>query len=157
MVSDIQEIAEQRERFLDLLLLADPSVAQVQSYLAQGHLFVFYEHKEACGVVHLLPQTAAVVEVKNIAIKEEAQGQGYGKRLLQYALDFCQRQGYERVLVGTGNSSLNALAFYQKAGFRCLSVRRNFFIDQYDEPIFENGIQCRDMILLDLDLRAQIH
>ena len=40
MTSDIQEIKQNRERFLDLLLLADPSVELVQHYLAEGHLFV---------------------------------------------------------------------------------------------------------------------
>lgn len=155
MASDIQEIEQNRECFLDLLLLADPSVELVQRYLAEGHLFVLFEQGEAYGVVHLIPQTATVMEVKNIAVKEEAQGRGYGKRLLQYALDFCQRQGYEKVLVGTGNSSLNNLAFYQKAGFRLLSIRRNFFTDHYDEPIFEHGIQCRDMILLEVDFTQQ--
>ena len=155
IASDIQEIEQNRERFLDLLLLADPSVELVQSYLAEGHLFVLFEQGEAYGVVHLIPQTATVMEVKNIAVKEEAQGRGYGKRLLQYALDFCQRQGYEKVLVGTGNSSINNLAFYQKAGFRFLSIRRNFFTDHYDEPIFEHGIQCRDMILLEVDFTQQ--
>jgi hypothetical protein len=55
MTSDIQAIEQRRERFLDLLLLADPSVELVQQYLAEGHLFVLYEKGEACGVVHLLP------------------------------------------------------------------------------------------------------
>ena len=117
MTSDIQAIEQGRERFLDLLLLADSSVELVQQYLAEGHLFVLYEKGEACAVVHLLPQTATVMEVKNIAVKE-AQGCGYGKRLLGDALDFCQRQGYEKGRVGTGKSSINNLAFYQKADFR---------------------------------------
>ncbi len=155
MTSDIQAIEQGRERFLDLLLLADPSVELVQQYLAEGHLFVLYEKGEACGVVHLLPQTATIMEVKNIAVKEEAQGCGYGKRLLRYALDFCQRQGYEKVRVGTGNSSINNLAFYQKAGFRFLEIRRNFFTEHYDEPIFEHGIHCRDMIVLEVDFANQ--
>jgi ribosomal protein S18 acetylase RimI-like enzyme len=155
MTSDIQEIEQNRERFLDLLLLADPSVELVQHYLAEGHLFVLFDQGEACGVLHLIPQTATVMEVKNIAVNENAQGQGYGKRLLQYALDFCQRQVYEKVLVGTGNSSINNLAFYQKAGFRFLSIRRDFFTEHYSEPIIEHGIHCRDMILLEVDFANQ--
>ncbi len=155
MTSEIQEIENGRERFLDLLLLADPSVEMVRQYLAEGHLFVLFENGEAWGVVHLIPQTSTVMEVKNIAVKEEAQGRGYGKMLLHYALDFCQQQAYEKVVVGTGNSSINNLAFYQKAGFRFLSIIRNFFTDHYDQPIFEHGIQCRDMILLEVDFANQ--
>ena len=155
MISEIQEIEHGRERFLDLLLLADPSLGIVQRYLAKGHLFVFFDEGKACGVVHLIPQTSNTMEVKNIAVKEESQGRGYGKMFLHYALDFCQRQRYEKVIVGTGNSSINNFAFYQKAGFRFLSIMRNFFTDHYDQPIFEHGIQCRDMILLEVDFANQ--
>jgi ribosomal protein S18 acetylase RimI-like enzyme len=156
MTSEIQAIENGRERFLDLLLLADPSVEMVRQYLAEGHLFVLFEEGEAWGVVHLIPQTDTVMEVKNIAVQEEAQGRGYGKMLLHYALDFCQQQAYEKVVVGTGNSSINNLVFYQKAGFRFLSIIRDFFTDHYDQPIFEHGIQCRDMILLEVDFAKQI-
>jgi ribosomal protein S18 acetylase RimI-like enzyme len=155
VTSEIQEIKHDRERFLDLLLLADPSLEIVQQYLTEGHLFALFEQGEACGVVHLIPQTDIVMEVKNIAVKEEVQGCGYGKRLLHYALDFCQHQAYEKVIVGTGNSSINNFAFYQKAGFRFHSIIRNFFTDRYNEPIFEHGIQCRDMILLEVDFTNQ--
>jgi len=106
MTSEIQEIRHSRERFLDLLLLADPSLEIVQQYLSEDHLFVLSEQGEAIGVVHLIPQSGTVMEVKNIAVKEEAQGHGYGKRLLHYALNFSQQQGYKKVVVGTGNSSI---------------------------------------------------
>ncbi len=152
MAQEIRAIESDRERFLDLLLLADPSLELVQQYITKGYLFVlFEEHDIACGVIHLLPQTSKTMEIKNIAVKEDMQGYGYGKRLVKYALNFCKEQGYEKVIVGTGNSGINNIAFYQKAGFRFLSVIRNFFTDHYDEPIFEHDIQCRDMLLLEID------
>lgn len=155
MTIKIQAIDKKRKRFLDLLLLADPSVEIVQQYIEEGHLFVLCDGGEAWGVVHLIAQTAHVMEIKNIAVKTEVQGRGYGKMLLHYALDFCQQAGYAKVVVGTGNSSINNLAFYQKAGFRFLLIIRNYFTDHYNEPIFEHGIQCRDMLLLEVDFRQQ--
>ncbi len=65
---------------------------------------------------------------------------------------FCRERGYHRIIVGTGNSSIDNLAFYQKLGFRFRSVVRDFFTLHYPEPIFEHGIQWCDMIILDLDL-----
>lgn len=155
MTTFIQSIENNRERFLDLLLLADPSTTVIRQYLNKGYLFVLLVEGKTYGAVHLLPRAASVMEIKNIAVKEEVQGQGYGKRLLQHALDFCQVRGYERVIVGTGNSSIDNLAFYQKAGFRFFSVIRNFFTLQYDQSIFEHGIQCRDLILLDITFPPQ--
>lgn len=57
--------------------------------------------------------------------------------------------GFETVEIGTGNSSIDQLAFYQKCGFRIAAIDPDFFIRHYPEPIFENGIQCRDMIRLE--------
>ena len=49
--------------------------------------------------------------------------------------------------VGTGNSSLRQLSFYQKAGFRISGIIPDYFIGD-DPPVFENGIRCIDMIRL---------
>ncbi len=148
----IEAIKEQREHFLVLLLLADPSVEIVQEYLERGELFVLFEQDEACGVLHLDPHDDRLIEIKNVAVKENMQGRGYGKMLVRHAIAYCKEAGYTTLLVGTGNSSLDNLAFYQKLGFRFKTVERDFFVKHYPEPFFEEGIQCRDMIYLDMEL-----
>ena len=59
-----------------------------------------------------------------------------------------KKKGYKKIEIGTGNSSLGQLALYQKCGFRITGIDIDFFIRCYQEEIFENGIQCRDMIRL---------
>lgn len=145
----IESITSDRERFLDLLLLADPSKEIVSSYIGRGYLFVLFEEEQALGVLHLDPLENNVIEIKNIAIKAGAQGKGWGKQLIAHAIDFCQTKGFEKIIVGTGNSSIGNLAFYQKAGFRFAAIKRNFFVDHYEEEIYENGIQCRDLLILE--------
>lgn len=44
------------------------------------------------------------------------------------------------------NSGIHQFYLYQKCGFRITGVDRNFFLTHYTEKIYENGIQCRDMI-----------
>ncbi|MDN3498310.1 bifunctional GNAT family N-acetyltransferase/class I SAM-dependent methyltransferase [Microbacterium sp. APC 3898] len=73
---------------------------------------------------------------------------GYGRQLLQHALAESARRGFEFVEIGTGNSSLGQLALYQKCGFRLHAIDPDFFRRNYREPIFENGIECRDMVRL---------
>jgi ribosomal protein S18 acetylase RimI-like enzyme len=148
----VEEVTHNRERFMDLLLLADPSQTMVMSYLERGYLFALYEQNEAYAVIHLDPRSEEMVEIKNIAVKEGAQGRGYGKQLMHYAIEYCRHHGYKRVIVGTGNSSIGNFVFYQKMGFRFKEIIRDFFTDHYDEPIFENGIQCRDMVVLEMVL-----
>jgi GNAT superfamily N-acetyltransferase len=72
--------------------------------------------------------------------------------LLHHAIHFCRLRGYKKMTVGTGNSSVGNLYFYQKAGFRLVSLVRDFFVLHYDEPIFEHGLQCRDLLILEMSL-----
>lgn len=84
-------------------------------------------------------------EIKNLAIAPGNQGQGLGKK----AIKLLQEQPQvSRLVVGTANSSIDNLAFYQKCGFRFSDIRRDFFL-QYPEPIFENGIRALDMLMLE--------
>ncbi|MEJ1317924.1 hypothetical protein QY886_01355 [Latilactobacillus sakei] len=55
--------------------------------------------------------------------------------------------GYRTLLVGTGDGSLAAIAFYLRQGFRFDHIRKGFF-EQYQAPIIENGIQLQDMVVL---------
>jgi ribosomal protein S18 acetylase RimI-like enzyme len=56
-------------------------------------------------------------------------------------------RGVSSVLVGTANAGLENIAFYQKCGFRMDSVRKDYF-DYFPQPVYENGIQLRDMLML---------
>ncbi|EAO51681.1 IAA acetyltransferase [Bacillus thuringiensis serovar israelensis ATCC 35646] len=91
-------------------------------------------------------------EIINIAVSEKEQGKGYGKYLLGFAIDYAKKEEYKTIEIGTGNSSLMQLGLYQKCGFRITSVDKDFFLRNYNEEIYENGIQCMDMIRLTQNL-----
>ncbi|NVJ96598.1 MAG: GNAT family N-acetyltransferase [Alphaproteobacteria bacterium] len=138
--------------YMDLLLLADPSEAMIMDYLADGTLHVAKWDSVVVGVFVLVPLGDGILELKNIAVAEEWQGKGVGRALVEAAIAEAQGQGATRLEVGTGNSSLRQLAFYQKAGFRMQRIAKNYFMLNYPDPIVENGIPCRDMVVLSLDL-----
>lgn len=91
------------------------------------------------------------IELFNISVSPEMQGQGVGKDLLQFVIESVQQHGINRIELGTGTFGYQ-LAFYQRLGFRVDSIIKNFFIDNYDEPIYELGIQHKDMLRLVLVL-----
>lgn len=134
---------------MDLLLLADPSEELVKSYLNRGQCYIAKVKDETIGVFVLLPLNNEKVEFKNIAVHEHYQGRGIGKELVLHAIEKSKELGYKTIEVGTGNSSLNQLALYQKCGFRIVSVDKDFFKIHYTEEIVENGIPCVDMIRLE--------
>ena len=132
----------------DLLLLADPSREQVAAYVEKGACYRALLDGREVGAFVLLATAPGTLEIMNIAIAEDRQGRGLGKQLMAEIVALARRQGVKTLEVGTGNSSLGQLAFYQKAGFRIVGVERDFFTRHYPEPIVENGIRCRDMVRL---------
>jgi len=137
---------------IELLLVADPSRKIVDEYVKRGMCFVAEEHSETIGVFVLLPTRPETVELVNLAVAEEKQGKGIGKKLVRNAIKKARTEGYKTIEIGTGNASVGQLALYQKCGFRMVGVDRDFFIRHYSEAIFENGIRCRDMVRLSQDL-----
>ncbi|KKB33553.1 GNAT family N-acetyltransferase [Bacillus thermotolerans] len=137
---------------MDLLLLADPSRNMVEEYVKRGECYTAESDNQVIGVYVLLPTRPETVELVNVAVAEHYQGRGIGKQLVIHAVQTAKEKGYRTIEVGTGNSSIGQLALYQKCGFRITGVDIDFFIRHYQEEIFENGIQCRDMIRLSQDL-----
>lgn len=136
----------------ELLLLADPSKELVEEYLIRGQCFITPIHDEIVGVFVLIRTRPETMELVNIAVRDDFQGKGIGKQLVLSAIDKAKEQGAKTIEIGTGNSSIHQLALYQKCGFRTTGVDRDFFIRHYEEEIYENGIQCIDMIRLSIDV-----
>jgi ribosomal protein S18 acetylase RimI-like enzyme len=144
-----------RERFLPLLLLADESEQQVRSCLNSGDLYVYSPDDAAvAGIVLAIPIGAEAVELKAVAIEPQRQGQGIGKRMLAAVLAELQARGCKRVVVGTANAGIGELAYYQKAGFRLVSIERDFFSPArgYPAVMVENGIRLRDMVWMEMQI-----
>lgn len=137
---------------MELLLLADPSKSIVEEYVNRGECFVAESEQQIVGVYVLLPTRPETVELVNVAVVEEQHGKGIGKQLVMDAIQVAKTKGYKTMEIGTGNSSIGQLALYQKCGFRIIGIDMDFFIKHYSEAIFENGIQCRDIIRLSKDL-----
>lgn len=152
----IRRLAADEPVPMDLLLLADPSETLIRNYVTKGQCYIAETVMsfEVIGVYVLLPTKPATIEIVNIAVAEKLQNNGIGRELLYHAISNAQSQGYETIEIGTGNSSIGQLALYQKCGFRITAIDKDFFIRNYPEEIYENGIQCRDMIRLSLNLQC---
>jgi ribosomal protein S18 acetylase RimI-like enzyme len=131
---------------LDLLLEADPSKTKIEAYLRSRSSFIAEIGNKISGIYVLLQTKSDTAEVVNISVREADRGKGIGKNLIYHAIGQARTQGYTILEVGTGNSSIDQIAFYQKCGFRMKNIERDFFLRHYEEPIFENGIQCPDII-----------
>ncbi|UTW61239.1 GNAT family N-acetyltransferase [bacterium SCSIO 12741] len=134
---------------MNLLLMADPSEDQIRKYLQNSWCLAAKRDDQILGVLILSPANSLKAEIKNIAVYDEYQGQGIGKKLLQKAQALAQEKGFHQIQIATGNSSIGQLALYQKMGFEPIRIEKDYFLKHYNEPIMENGIACKHRILLE--------
>lgn len=130
---------------MDLLLLADPNQELIRDYISTADILLARLGQQLVAVAVLVQQPE--VELKNIAVDPQFQGRGFAKTLIAEVCAIAKQRGAERLLVATGNSSLQQLGLYQKCGFRIEGVKADFFSD-YPEEIIEHGILCQDLVLL---------
>lgn len=142
----IEHITERKKRFLPLLLLGDEQESMIDRYLDRGDLFVLFDDGQPCSVCVVTQEGPCLSEIKNLATREECQRKGYASSLIDYVVARCSLAG-EDLLLGTGEFP-TTLAFYRRRGFRESHRVENFFLNHYDHPIFEEGIQLKDMIYL---------
>ena len=79
-------------------------------------------------------------------VKKEVVCEGYAKALIDFIVERYGKQ-YAILQVGTGDSPLT-IPFYEKCGFARSHSIPHFFTDNYDHPIYEDGVQLVDMIYL---------
>lgn len=145
----IYKVSEDKKRYLDLLLLADEQEDMIDRYLERGTMYVLDDNgiKAECVVTS---ESDDILEIKNIAVLPEYHGVGYGRALIEFIIR--EYSGSHSILqVGTGDSPLT-IPFYEKCGFVKSHTIKNFFIDNYDQPIIECGIQLTDMVYLQMKL-----
>lgn len=142
---NIIEVTENKKQYLDLLLLADEQEDMIDRYLESGTMFILEDDgiKAECVVLDV---GKGVLEIKNIATDPKFHGKGYGRILIEFIADKYRGQ-FELLQVGTGDSPLT-VPFYEKCGFVRSHRIKNFFVDNYDHPIYECGIQLVDMVYL---------
>ena len=131
-----------------LLLLADPDKAKINAYLDKALIYACRRKKKIIGVL-VLEQKGKNAEIKNIAVKEEYQNRKIGRSLIEHAIEWSKRNRMKTLKIKTGSNGNLQLKLYQKMGFRITRVHPDYFLREYKQPIFENGLQCSDQVELE--------
>lgn len=141
---NIKIVTNNKKAYMNLLLLADEQESMIDRYIERGDMFVLDDNgvKAECVVTK---EADGIYELKNIAVIPDCQRKGYGKRLIDFL--FSYYFDCNAMFVGTGDVP-SALSFYQRCGFAESHRIQNFFTDNYDRPMFEDGKQLVDMVYL---------
>ena len=150
---EIREVKENKKRYISLLLLADEQENMVDRYLDRGRMYVLTDGDVKAECV-ITDEGDGIIEIKNIAVMPREQRKGYGKRLIDFLVNQYADK-YSVLQVGTGDSPLT-IPFYEKCGFVRSHIDKNFFINHYDHPIYECGVQLVDMVYLQRRLHRDV-
>jgi ribosomal protein S18 acetylase RimI-like enzyme len=145
---EINKIIQNKEKFMDLLLLGDEQESMIKKYLYRGELFVLYDG-DLKTVSVITKENENIYEIKNIATYKKYQGKGYGKIMIKHIIDKFKNK-CKLLLVGTGEND-KIISFYKNCGFVYSHTVKDFFVNNYDHKIFEEGKQLKDMIYLKME------
>jgi ribosomal protein S18 acetylase RimI-like enzyme len=146
---NIRIVTENKKEFLSLLLLGDESEIQIDKYLKRGELFALYDGnlKSVCVVTD---EGGGTLEIQNLATDEREQRQGYASKLVEHIVEHYTSR-YNRIILGTGDVP-RILAFYERHGFVVSHRLPDYFTENYDNPMIEDGVLLKDKVYLERKL-----
>lgn len=139
---EIKKIEKNKEKYMNLLLEADPERDIVNKYIDNADMYVGIEDEKVVCEIVITKVNDEECELKNIATLEEYRNRGYAKQLIDYVSNKYKDE-YKKMIVGTTE---NMIPFYVLNGFtKYHHTVKNFFIDNYKEKIYDGNMQCIDM------------
>lgn len=153
MTIEVKIIESNKKNFLDLLLLADEQEDIIDKYLDRGVLFALYDNdlKSICVVTNEGNDT---FEIQSLATFPQFQGKGYGRYLIDYVCNYYKENGTTMIL-GTGDTPV-IVPFYENSGFVISHRIESYFLEHYNKPIYEHGVQLKDKIYFKRNLRGAL-
>lgn len=136
----------------NLLLLADETIEGIDRYIHESEVYVIENDERVIAGYVLFPVDSSVVEIKNIAVDSDYQGKGIGHRLLSDAIHRAREMGYGEIIIGTGDIATRQISLYESVGFTKYAVQKDYYVQIYPDPIYEQGVQLRDMVMLKIVL-----
>ena len=138
----------------DLLLDADPHFDAVLAYTPPQHgeaeVFIIGEAKTPYAICVIVPIEGGF-EIKNIATTVMMRRHGMASALIHHVVELARERRADWVEIGTSTTSHDQIRLYEKLGFKQDGILRDYFLS-YPEPIIENGLLARDMVMLRLNL-----
>lgn len=131
---------------LPVLKDADENISKIKDILLNKNNTIYKVYLDDKKIIGSVVMDWYICEIIYIALDKEFRYKGYGKLIIDHIKEEGKKRNSEYLIVGTGNSSLNNIKFYQKCNFRFDSIKKDYF-SYINPPIKEFGIELKDMIM----------
>jgi ribosomal-protein-alanine N-acetyltransferase len=113
------------------------------SLKAGHHAWVFFNNTSEIIAYAFVQKVTDETHLLNICVKPSAQGQGFGREVLNYVIDFAKSVSSVLIVLEVRRSNQRAQKLYLQAGFNEMSIRKDYY---------PAAIGREDAILMGLDL-----
>ncbi len=115
-----------------------------ERYIVEGHkkeiksdeFFIRKEGGKVIGTVSLTADVSGVAEIRDLVIKEEFRGKGYGKKILGELIEFAKKRKIRKLFALTKVEGL-----FKSAGFEKEGVLKSHFAKGEDLIIMSKFLQ----------------
>lgn len=88
----------------------------------RGRVFVLRRDRAIVGMINLLftistAEGGFVLLLEDLVVHDAYRDQGYGSKLLEYAIDFARKKNFLRITLLTDRPEMKSQAFFKRHGF----------------------------------------
>lgn len=117
-----------------LSLFKDYKEDYIISMSSNSKYYAYELNNEYIGFICIL-DLGAELEIIDVFIEPEYQGNGYGDKLLKYILDNYKNRNY---FLEVNVNNKKAINLYKKNGFEILTIRKHYYKDE-DAYVMSKG------------------
>jgi DNA-binding MarR family transcriptional regulator/N-acetylglutamate synthase-like GNAT family acetyltransferase len=93
-----------------------------------GKIFLLQvESGEIIGTIGLVPVNHETVEIIKLSISDDYTGKGFGKRMVQKAIDEAYNMEFKNIILYTNSKLKAAIKLYEKMGFELIDIESNSY------------------------------
>ena len=100
------------------------TVSYCQAPSQKRNYFLAELDGQMVGCVFFLAWTTKIPE-PGVAVRDEYQGHGIGKKLVRFAIDFAKESSKGGIMLTTHIANIRAQALYEELGFSCMGTYKN--------------------------------
>ncbi|EKU92726.1 ribosomal protein S18-alanine N-acetyltransferase [Bacteroides oleiciplenus] len=139
-VADISSIME-----IELICFGQDSFSKRQFiYLisrAQGRFLVVESQGKIAGYLSLLiNKRAHSLRIYSLAVHPVFRGKGVGQLLIERAVAVAYKKSLGKITLEVNVSNFSAIQLYEKNGFECVGIRKNYYHDGTDAHYMQKSV-----------------
>lgn len=113
----------------------------LDSYNSENTVFLLAEDAEKAEVIAFIIYLKLndTIEILNLAVKKDRQGNGIGKKIFMYALDLASKSSVLNVQLEVRRGNTPAIKIYQSAGMKIVGIRKGYYRDNHEDALLLSG------------------